>query len=109
MPKCEKCLVLESKVRKLEDDLSDEADRAESAERELDRMEEEAALATDNFQRLDLESNVAALYEEIDLAMNRHGAVWTSDSFNVIPRELVHALKEGVAAYEERLDIVKKS
>ena len=45
MPKCEKCLVLESKVRKLEDDLSDEADRAESAERELDRMEEEAALA----------------------------------------------------------------
>ena len=41
--------------------------------------------------------------------MNRHGAVWTSDSFNVIPRELVHALKEGVAAYEERLDIVKKS
>ena len=60
MAECEECVELAAKIEKLEDELMDANDRANSAER-------------------------------------------VSDSFDAIPRKLVHALRDGVVAFNKRI------
>ena len=107
MAECEECVELAAKIEKLEDELMDANDRANSAERDKCCAEKELDEASSRLEKLDAylieDRSIAFLYEEIDLAMNRCGATWVSDSFDAIPRKLVHALRDGVVAFNKRI------